>query len=176
MSDDEMVMAEDTEFAAEAELLDPVELTAEVEPDCSCRAPDIYIPETDHSAEWGDQKCIPFFPDHFISEATGMVLLLCLYSVLAILWPATLEAPANPLVTPPGIKPEWYFLFLYSFLHFVPVIVGVMAPMVGLGFLIFMPWIDRNPSRKPRKRLIAISLSVLLLIGIVALTIIGLVE
>ena len=146
------------------------------EADCSCRPPDIDIPEADHSEQWPGQKCIKFFPDHFISEATAMVLLLCLYSVLAILKPAGLEAPANPLVTPVGIKPEWYFLFLYSFLHFVPVIVGVMMPLVGIVFLILLPWIDRNPSRKPRKRLIAIGLSILLLLGIVALTIIGLVE
>jgi cytochrome b6-f complex subunit 4 len=149
---------------------------APIEPDCSCRPPDVFIPETDHSSEWGDQKCIPFFPDHFLSEATGMVLLLCVYSTLAILWPAGLEAPANPLVTPVGIKPEWYFLFLYSFLHFVPVLVGVLTPLVGIVFLILLPWIDRNPSRKPSKRPIAIGISILLLVGIVALTIIGLVD
>jgi cytochrome b6-f complex subunit 4 len=150
--------------------------SADIEADCSCRPPDVYIPEADHSDQWPGQTCIKFFPDHFISEATAMVLLLCLYAVLAILWPAPLEAPANPLVTPVGIKPEWYFLFLYSFLHYVPVLVGVLMPLVGIVILILLPWIDRNPSRKPSKRPIAIGLSILLLIGIVALTIIGLLD
>ena len=61
--------------------------------------------EHDHYAEWEGQETIRFFPDHFISEATAMILLLCVYAVLAIFFPAFLEARANPAITPVGSKP-----------------------------------------------------------------------
>ena len=56
------------------------------------------ILEHDHHAEWEGQETIRFFPDHFISEATAMILLLCLYSVLCIFAPAILEIRSNPAV------------------------------------------------------------------------------
>jgi cytochrome b6-f complex subunit 4 len=137
----------------------------------------VTIKELDHEAEWGHEaETMRFFPDHFLSEATAMVLLLSLYAVLCIFMPAGLEIKANPLNTPSGIKPEWYFLFLYAFLHYVPVVVGVMSSLFGLVFLMAVPWIDRNPSRKPSRRLVAIGLSVLLLAGVVGLTIVGLMD
>lgn len=132
--------------------------------------------ELDHEAEWGDQPMMRFFPDHFLSEATAMVVLLALYAVLCIFMPAGLEIKANPAVTPAGIKPEWYFLFLYAFLHYVPPIVGILGSLGGIVFLMAIPWIDRNPSRKPRRRVIAISLSLVLLVSIAALSIIGLMD
>ena len=134
------------------------------------------VREHDHLAEWGDQETIRFFPDHFISEATAMILLLCLYSVLAVFLPAFLDIKANPAVTPEGSKPEWYFLFLFAFLHYVPPIVGTLAPMVLLVLLGAWPWIDRNPSRKPRKRAFALGLAVVVIVVILALTVLGAVE
>jgi quinol-cytochrome oxidoreductase complex cytochrome b subunit len=136
----------------------------------------VTIPEPDHAAEWGDQPTIPFFPDHFLSEAVTMLLLLCLYTLLAVFMPATLENVANPLTTPAGIKPEWYFLFLYSFLHFVPPIVGIVVSMGGLVFLMALPFLDRNPSRKPRDRKVAIAMSFVVIAAIVGLSILGLME
>jgi cytochrome b6-f complex subunit 4 len=130
--------------------------------------------EIDHEAEWGDQPTMRFFPDHFLSEAAAMLMLLSLYAVLAIFMPAGLETRANPNVTPVGIKPEWYFLFLYALLHYVPVVVGVIMPLVGFGLLGALPWLDRNPERAPRKRVIAIVASLLVLAGVIALSIIGL--
>ena len=127
------------------------------------------ILEHDHEAEWQGQPTIRFFPDHFISEATTMILLLCLYTVLSVFLPAALDARANPAFTPVGIKPAWYFLFLYEFLHFVPPLVGTLAPLVLLVLLAAWPFLDRNPSRKPRKRVVA-----LILAGIVVLTIVSL--
>jgi cytochrome b6-f complex subunit 4 len=137
----------------------------------------VTLKELDHEAEWGhDAETMRFFPDHFLSEATAMVLLLCLYAVLCIFMPAGLEIKANPLITPAGIKPEWYFLFLYAFLHYVPVVVGVMGSLFGVVFLMAIPWIDRNPSRKPSRRLVAIALSIILLAGVVGLTIVGIMD
>ena len=134
------------------------------------------ILEHDHHAEWQGQETIRFFPDHFISEATAMILLLCLYSVLAIFLPAYLEARANPAITPVGSKPAWYFLFLYEYLHFVPPLVGTITPVVLLVLLGAWPWLDRNPSRKPSKRVAALVFAAVVVVVILALTIIGGVE
>ena len=134
------------------------------------------IKEHDHHAEWEGQPTIRFFPDHFLSEATAMVLLLCLYSVLAIFLPAYLEGRANPSVTPVGSKPAWYFLFLYQYLHFVPPLVGTITPVALLVLLGVWPFIDRNPSRKPRKRIAALALAVVVVVIIMTLTIMGAME
>lgn len=137
---------------------------------------DITIKEVDHSKEWGDQPTIRFFPEHFTSEVTAMVLMLALYTALCIFHPAPLDIKADPMATPEGSKPEWYFLFLFAYLHFVPPLVGTFTPMVGVAVLMFLPWLDRNPERAPRKRMFAIIASVLLLIAIVVLSIVGVLE
>ena len=145
------------------------------ETDRRCVSPDGVL-EQDHEAEWQGQPTIRFFPDHFISEATAMILLLCLYSVLAIFLPAYLESRANPAITPVGSKPAWYFLFLYQYLHFVPPLVGTITPVALLVLLGIWPFIDRNPSRKPRKRIAALTLAVVVVVVIMTLTIMGAME
>lgn len=134
------------------------------------------ILEHDHYAEWEGQPTIRFFPDHFLSEGTAMILLLCLYSVLCIFAPAFLEVRANPAVTPEGSKPAWYFLFLYKFLHFVPPLVGTLTPVALLVLLGAWPFLDRNPSRKPRRRLFALGLAAVVIVGILTLTVMGAME
>ncbi len=128
----------------------------------------------DHHEEWGDQPTIPFFPDHFISEGTAMVLLLIVYSLLAIFIPGHLDIKAEPTITPEGSKPEWYFMFLFALLHYVSPLVGTILPVIGLGFLAALPWVDRNPSRAPAKRKIAFTICALSIIGIVYLSYLGL--
>lgn len=118
-------------------------------------------------------ESVPFYPDHFISEATSMVWIVALISVLTIFLPAGLESKANPLVTPTGVKPEWYFLFLFAFLHYVPVIIGVLAPIVGGALLVMLPFLDRNPEIKLSKRKIAIASLAVILTVIVILSFIG---
>ncbi|MBE0476426.1 MAG: hypothetical protein IBX62_04920 [Coriobacteriia bacterium] len=133
-------------------------------------------PAEDGHPEWDGQPTVPFFPYHVITEATAVMILLALYTFLAIFMPAHLDIKSDPAVTPEGSKPEWYFLFLYAFLHFVPPLVGTLVPAVGILFLIAIPWLDRNPSRKPAERLFAITACVVLTIGIVGLSILGYVE
>jgi quinol-cytochrome oxidoreductase complex cytochrome b subunit len=113
------------------------------------------------------------FSDHFISECTAVVLLLCLYSVLCILLPAALGVRANAAVMPEGPKPEWYFLFLYEYVRFVPPLVGALTPALLLIFLGAWPFLDRSPSRDPRNRILALMLLVSVVLAILALTYLG---
>ena len=153
------------------EPVDPATTPAE-ETDRMCATHDGVL-EHDHYAEWQGQPTIRFFPDHFISEATAMILLLCLYSVLCIFAPAILEIRSNPAVTPIGSKPAWYFLFLYQFLHFVPPLVGTLTPVALLVLLGVWPFVDRNPERAPRKRIFALVLAAVVVVTILTLTVMG---
>ena len=119
------------------------------------------------------KKLLPFFPNYVLDEVIAWYVLLAILIVLASLFPAGLEEPADPLRTPEHAKPEWYFLFLYQGLKIVPRIVGVMAPIVGALLLLMLPFIDRNPYLSPAKRVVAIAIGVACVVGIVAFTIWG---
>jgi len=147
-----------TDHAVDVPCVDPLDKSAE------------------HHKEWGDQPTIKFFPYHVTAEITNVFLLMCAYLMLAVLRPAGLETRANALVTPIGIKPEWYFLFLYSFVHYVPPVVGTLAPLVLLVVLAAWPWLDRNPERKPSKRKVALIAAAVVVLVILGLSVLGIVE
>jgi len=120
-----------------------------------------------------EKKLLPFFPHYVLDEVIAWYVMLAILIVLASLFAAGLEEPADPLRTPEHTKPEWYFLFLYQGLKIVPRIVGVMAPLVGAVVLLLLPFIDRNPHRIPARRRVAIAIGIICVIGIVAFTIWG---
>lgn len=119
------------------------------------------------------RKLLPFFPNYVLDEVIAWYVMLGLLIILVSLVPAGLEAPADPLKTPEHTKPEWYFLFLYQGLKVVPRIIGVAIPIVGGLFLLLLPFLDRNPSASPRRRPIAMTIGVLVIIGIVFFTVWG---
>ncbi len=119
------------------------------------------------------KKLLPFFPNYVLDEVIAWYVMLAVLIVLASLFPAGLEEPADPLRTPEHSKPEWYFLFLYQGLKVVPRIVGVTAPIVGALLIVVLPFVDRNPHLAPAKRRIAIAVGIVCIFGIVAFTIWG---
>lgn len=119
------------------------------------------------------EDSVPFFPDHFVSEVTAILWIICLISVLTIFAPVGLEMKANPFNTPVGVRPEWYFLFLYSLLLFVPPIISILVPLVGGLLLTLLPFLDKNPGVKLSKRKIALSACMILLTIIITLSVIG---
>jgi quinol-cytochrome oxidoreductase complex cytochrome b subunit len=119
------------------------------------------------------RKLLPFFPNYLLDEVIAWYVMLAILIVLASLFPAGLEEPADPLHTPEHTKPEWYFLFLYQGLKVVPRLVGVIIPLIGGLLLLLLPFIDRNPQLAPYKRPVALTVGVISLIGIVAFTIWG---
>jgi len=125
------------------------------------------------STDGEKKKLLPFFPNYILDEFIAWYVMLGVLVVLASLFPAGLEAPADPLQTPPHTKPEWYFLFLYQGLKLVPRIVGVIAPMVGGLVLLLLPLIDRNPAVDAHKRPVAITIGGITLIAVIALSIWG---
>jgi ubiquinol-cytochrome c reductase cytochrome b subunit len=73
-------------------------------------------------------------------------------------------------VTPPHIKPEWYFLWAYQTLKIFPSeLLGLAAQVVAMTLLALLPFIDRGPERRPGRRPVFLTcyvLGILLFIAI----------
>jgi quinol-cytochrome oxidoreductase complex cytochrome b subunit len=118
-------------------------------------------------------KTTPFFPNYVLDELIAWYVVLAILVVLASLFPAGLDEQANPLVTPPHTKPEWYYLAVYELLKLVPRIVGILLPVVGLLLLTVLPFLDRSPEVLVRRRLLVVGAGTAVLVGGIALTIRG---
>jgi quinol-cytochrome oxidoreductase complex cytochrome b subunit len=125
------------------------------------------------SATPAKKNLLPFFPHYLLDEFIAWYIMLAVLIILASVFPAGLEEPADPLRTPEHIKPEWYFLYLYQGLKLVPRIVGVLTPLVGGLVLLLLPAIDRNPHIAPYRRPVAMIIAVITLLSVIGLTIWG---
>ncbi|MCW2277043.1 cytochrome b subunit of the bc complex [Heliophilum fasciatum] len=117
---------------------------------------------------------IPFLPVHATTElAIALVFVGCLF-VLGGVMPRGLEEAANKLVTPVGLKPEWYFLWAFALLEMIPnKLMGIIVPGLMVGALIIVPWLEPSPERKLSKRMIAVSVFSVMMVVLVILTYIG---
>ncbi len=105
---------------------------------------------------------IPFFPDFIYKDALGWTVILVLVGVLCVFLPWEVGAKADPLAsTPLGIKPEWYFTFMFSTLKIVPAhILSIEGEKLAiLGFLaggllwMLVPFLDRRARREEKNPL-----------------------
>nr|QUU43681.1 cytochrome b [Poephila acuticauda acuticauda] len=96
---------------------------------------------------------IPFHPYYTTKDILGFALMLSLLASLALFSPNLLGdpenfTPANPLVTPPHIKPEWYFLFAYAILRSIPnKLGGVLALAASILVLFLLPLLHTSKLR-----------------------------
>jgi len=88
----------------------------------------------------------PFHPYFSIKDLVGVLIFLMAYMYICLQVPWILGdpenfVPANPLVTPVHIQPEWYFLFAYAILRSIPnKLGGVIALAIAVVILIVMPF------------------------------------
>nr|ABM47031.1 cytochrome b [Avahi occidentalis]ABM47032.1 cytochrome b [Avahi occidentalis] len=88
---------------------------------------------------------IPFHPYYMTKDLLGAILLILPLMILVLFFPDLLGdpdnyTPANPLNTPPHIKPEWYFLFAYAILRSIPnKLGGVLALISSILILAIIP-------------------------------------
>ncbi|MFQ6082691.1 MAG: hypothetical protein ACE5WD_04955 [Candidatus Aminicenantia bacterium] len=115
----------------------------------------------------------PFFPNHLLMEVIVAYLIIGILVTLAILMPFQLHEKANPLETPRGIKPEWYFLGVYQLLKYIPKNLGTIGFILAVILLFFWPLLDRGKDRHPKKRRKVIIFGTIVLLGLIILTIIG---
>ncbi len=101
---------------------------------------------------------VPMFPYAVAKDAVGLFAFLILFAWFALFMPDYLGhadnfVPANPLVTPPHIVPEWYFLPFYAILRAVPSkLGGVIAMFSSILVLVFVPWLDTSRVRSAKYR------------------------
>jgi ubiquinol-cytochrome c reductase cytochrome b subunit len=100
-----------------------------------------------------DVDKIPFHPYFTFKDIFGFVLLLITLTLLTLLNPYLLGdpdnfIPANPLVTPVHIQPEWYFLFAYAILRSIPnKLGGVIALVLSIAILFILPFVNKRNFR-----------------------------
>ena len=92
---------------------------------------------------------IPFHPYFSYKDIFGFVIILISLTFLTLIAPYALGdpdnfIPANPLVTPPHIQPEWYFLFAYAILRSIPnKLGGVIALVISIAILFILPFTNK---------------------------------
>lgn len=123
-------------------------------------------------------RSIPFVPSFLLRDAVGWYLALALLALLSALFPWELGEEAQPFGSAPdGIKPEWYFMFMFQALKLIPAhVLGLEGEMLGVMFfgfcglvVLFVPFLDRGP----RTRLVLNVLAVISVIFAVIMTIWG---
>ena len=106
----------------------------------------------------GPQDSLPFHPYFTIKDMFGLGVFLLVFAWLVFFAPNLLgEAdnyiPANPLVTPPHIVPEWYFLPFYAILRAIPdKLMGVIGMFGATLILFLLPWLDTCKVRSAKFR------------------------
>nr|YP_010444625.1 cytochrome b [Haplodiplatys aotouensis]UTI38888.1 cytochrome b [Haplodiplatys aotouensis]UTI38901.1 cytochrome b [Haplodiplatys aotouensis] len=93
---------------------------------------------------------VSFHPYFSYKDLFGFILMIMFLMMLVLLDPYKLGdpdnfIPANPLVTPIHIQPEWYFLFAYAILRSIPSkLGGVIALLMSIAILFFLPFMNLN--------------------------------
>nr|AZZ71954.1 cytochrome b [Holbrookia lacerata] len=122
---------------------------------------------------------IPFHPYFSYKDLLGALILIVILLAFALFSPNLLGdpenfSPANPLVTPPHIKPEWYFLFAYAILRSIPnKLGGVLALLFSILILMLVPLLHTSKQRSNSFRPISQTIFWLLISNILILTWIG---
>lgn len=105
-----------------------------------------------------EQDTVPFHPYYTVKDGFALIVFMILFSYFVFFAPNVLGhadnyIPANPLVTPAHIVPEWYLLPFYAILRAVPDKLGGVIAMVGAIFILFvLPWLDTSKIRSARYR------------------------
>jgi len=125
-------------------------------------------------------KEISFFPDFIYKDALGWTLILVLVGVICVFLPWEVGKKADPFAaTPLGIKPEWYFTFMFTTLKLIPSHVlfiegeqlAILAFMAGGIFWMLAPFLDRKAARE-RPSPVFTWIGIIVLLYIVVMTIV----
>nr|AXS66357.1 cytochrome b [Curculionoidea sp. 3 KM-2017] len=93
---------------------------------------------------------IPFHPYFTFKDLVGFIIMIMMLTILSLQYPYLLGdpdnfIPANPLVTPVHIQPEWYFLYAYAILRSIPnKLGGVIALVLSIAILYTSPFMNNK--------------------------------
>ncbi|MFZ1080304.1 MAG: cytochrome bc complex cytochrome b subunit [Candidatus Kryptoniota bacterium] len=127
------------------------------------------------------KRHIPFFPNFVMRDVLLWLIVLNVLAILAVFFPWELGNKADPFAPAPmGIRPEWYFLFMFQSLKFFPAkilsfdgeVVGVsLFGLAGLLWFLIPFWDSKTPNGSRNKIINYVGIGVVLYI--IVLTIIG---
>ncbi|MCJ7718123.1 MAG: c-type cytochrome [Anaerolineales bacterium] len=125
--------------------------------------------------EQAKQSGVKFWPDIIYKDllvSFGLFILLVGLATFIGVHPEPKADPSDATYIP---RPEWYFLFLFEFLKFVPGQIEwvgtTVIPALGVLALFALPFLDKNPLRYWKNRLTGISIMGVVVLGMVGLTI-----
>jgi len=141
----------------------------------------------------GPQDTLPFHPYYTMKDTFGTLVFLIFYAYMVFFAPNMLGhpdnyIPANPLVTPAHIVPEWYFLPFYAILRAITFDIGIpftditiisaklggVIAMFGSILLWFvLPWLDTHPIRSARFRPLFKTFFLILVVNFIFLGYVG---
>jgi cytochrome b6 len=126
-------------------------------------------------------KTMKFFPNFLLRDLIGWILAIGALAALAAIFPWELGEKADPFApAPAGIRPEWYFLFMFQTLKLLPAkiwvfdgeVVGILAFTLGGLFWLMVPFLDK-PSPEGKRNPLFTIIGLIIVIFIIAMTIYG---
>jgi cytochrome b6 len=127
------------------------------------------------------RQTIPFFPDFVLRDFMVWLIVLNVVALLAVFFPWELGNKADPLApAPAGIRPEWYFMFMFQTLKLIPAHVfflegelfGILLFSIGGLIWFFVPFLDKKAHKGIRSKFWT-WFGILLIIYMIILTIWG---
>jgi len=124
---------------------------------------------------------IPFFPNFILRDLLLWLIVFNILAVLAVIFPWELGQKADLFApAPAGIKPEWYFIFMFQTLKYIPPtilfidgeLLGIITFGIGGLFWLLIPFLDTTAEGTTRARLIKYG-GIFILAFIVIMTIVG---
>ncbi|MCX6048694.1 MAG: cytochrome bc complex cytochrome b subunit [Chloroflexi bacterium] len=120
---------------------------------------------------------VPYFPNWVIMDVLLGLGLLALLIYLSWHERAPLAFPANPADTDYSPKPEWYFLFLFHLLHYVPgrlePFLIVVVPLLVIGSMFLLPFLDTGEERRPWRKPVTTAVALFYVAVIIIFTFLG---
>jgi cytochrome b6 len=129
----------------------------------------------------GEMKAMPFFPNFLLRDLLLWLIVLNLLAILAVFFPWELGRKADAFASAPaGIRPEWYFLYMFQTLKFFPAKIWVMdGEVLGIGLFgiagilwTIVPFWDRT-SRQGEKGRLLTWIGIGVVVYILVFTVIG---
>lgn len=129
----------------------------------------------------GKTRSMKFVPNFLLRDLIGWVLAIGVLAALAALFPWELGEKADPFASAPaGIRPEWYFLFMFETLKLIPAkiffldgeVIGILAFALGGLLWVVVPFLDKSAANRTRSRIIT-ALGLLVVLYIIAMTAYG---
>ena len=116
-----------------------------------------------------DEKETGHYPTHARKMLGFGLALVALAGILGVLWPGAIGMAPDPALE--VTKPPFVFYWLYAFEDWFGVRGILYAAIVFFGLLALVPFLDRSPLRRPRRRPVVMAIALVLLVAVIALSI-----